>query len=134
MDIKTLVEEAKVNGYYDDLIGIARRLLPEQPAERVVYTIADFIIKYKQMWHDVGNEDTKRQYEEFRNYQPFYADSDHSKKNQHLRAVDYLETFKGFMRKWALRTSGIDANDSWYKAQSELASFIYAKCFERSIY
>ena len=110
--------------YYDDLEALSKKSFPHMNKLSALRNIINYIVSYKQMWHDVRNADPKRQSEKFRGRQALYIDEEHKIKNTILTPLDYLKVFKEYMRIWAARkNTGSPVND-WYKMQDELAEKI----------
>lgn len=125
MDALKLVESSKLlDGYYQDLVGIASRVFPTEPVEKAVQSIAQVVLDYTQMWHDVGNQDPIVQSEHFKGYHPLFLDVGHTELNPNLRPEDYLEVFRSFMQRWAARKQNSDPVQDWYQAQDEFAQII----------
>ena len=47
--------------YYDDLEALSKKSFPHMNKLSALRNIINYIVSYKQMWHDVRNADTKRQ-------------------------------------------------------------------------
>ena len=109
---------------FRDISGLARRLTFKGNILDKSRKVAYFIFKYKQMWHEVGNQDPDRQSPQFNGWQPLYLDGEHKNKNPDLIAEDYLYTFKEFMKIWAARKNEGSPEKNWHKMQDELSGYI----------
>ena len=86
--------------------------------------LAGFILKYEQMWQDVGNTDPFTQAPQFKGIRSLYSGPKHLKINPNLTATDYLYTFKEFMRIWAARKHEGSPEKDWERMQMEFAEYI----------
>jgi hypothetical protein len=124
IDILTAAEK---EGVLPDLEGLASRMSVGGSMDERMYRVAEFVLKYDQMWHDVGNADPSAQFLAFRDTQPLYLDSGHRQKNPNLTASDYLNVLKAYMRRWAARKDEGSPAEDWYRMQAEFAKQIPAK-------
>jgi hypothetical protein len=120
-----LIKKAKESkeGYYEDMLGLAERIAPELKEKYSIKIIADFILGYEQMWHDVQCADPFQK--DRRIYTgSLYLDKKHEIKNPLIRPLDYLRMFKEFTNIWAARKQEKSPEECWYKAQDEFAGLI----------
>ena len=125
MDAKSLVEAARrEDGYYSDLLGLGSRAFPGLSLDAQVERAAEFVVRYEQIWHDVGNQDLLVQRAPFEGRQPLYLDAEHRQRNPNIPPSDYLLVLKEFMRRWAARKYEPSPQENWYRMQDEFASTI----------
>lgn len=110
--------------YYNDLEALSKKSFPCMNKLSALGNVINYIVSYKQMWHDVRNADPKRQSEKFRGRQTLYVDEEHKIKNTNLTSFDYLAVFKEYMRIWAARKNTGSPIDDWYKMQDEISEKI----------
>ena len=125
VEAREIVETAKKHdNYYRDLVGVASWAFPNLEIEEAVIKTAVFVKNYKNMWHDINNQDPERQEPRFKGKEPLYLDSDHEIINPNLSPLDYLFTFKELINRWAARKREASAEANWYKAQEEFADLV----------
>lgn len=113
-----------VDNIYNDMKGLASKAYPELIEEEGLLKVADFILDYRHLWHDVGNQDPIRRKELFAQMEPLYLDLEHNHLNPKITERDYLAVFKEFERRWALGENESSSEANWLKAQIGLAAFI----------
>ena len=141
-------------GFYDDLVGLGKRAFPEKPLDEQLDEIADLILSYQQMWHQVGNQDLERQDKKFRyplfrpehitpnenlddyisarveGLHPLFADAGHRYLNEEICPLDFLYVLKQNMREWALGMHTGSSEGDWCKMQDEFARMIKPSSLE----
>ncbi len=124
VDCLEIIITAEREGYLSDLKGLAQRAYFGLPSEERLLQVVNFIIKYHQMWQEVGNEDPFRQANTFRSRQPLYQDLEHTQDNLQITALDYLSTLKEYMKLWAARKQENSPEANWYKMLDEFAGIM----------
>jgi len=115
---KTELIQATVNidGFYDDLVGLGIRVLPNAPISQSVDMVAEFLVENQGVITSDCISDPRRQFD----VQP------QVKSYTQIVPAEYLKRVKALWRKWAAMTPGQDALDSWLKAQTQFAGIIYS--------
>jgi hypothetical protein len=119
-----ILSTADKEGVLPDLEGLASRMPVGISMDEKLHRVAEFILKYEQMWHDVGNADPFRQFSGFKYKEPLFLDSSHDERNLNLKASDYLNVLKEYMRRWAARKHEGSPTENWYKMQEEFSKHI----------
>jgi hypothetical protein len=125
MNVEDLIRTAKNSkeGHYEDILSLAKRVLPNESEERSMSIIANFILNYEQMWHDVKCADPFQKGKSIYTGS-LYLNKEHTVKNQFIHPLDYLRVFKEFTKNLAARKNEKSPEECWYKAQDELAELI----------
>ena len=124
MRTEEIIQSARTHGYYEDLMGLGSRAFPGVRHDVQAYMAARFVLRYEQMWHEVGNQDPVSQAYMFNGIHPLFSSPTHAQINLNLTPLDYLFTFKEFMRKWAARKHEISPQENWYMMQDEFALLV----------
>ena len=129
-----ILASASAYDYDSDVKGLASYAYPGDTLDRRIIIVAQWILQNDNMWFEVHNADTFHQSATFRGRRPLYLNDNHTKRNPHLTASDYLFVFKEYMRLWAARKHEGSPEADWEAMLEELSNVIYNEQFLKENY
>jgi hypothetical protein len=114
---------------YGDLVGIGSRVIPWDGESMQAMMAADWISRYDQMWHEVGNQDPKRQKDAMKGLETLFTDDGVT--NMKVRPIDFLMVFKEYENQEAQKMQTGDHRTDWYRMQDKISSIVISEYLRR---